>query len=233
MVSFMVKYKNILLITTIVFFLGSLGFVGAGVLREEYGPNAPAAMVGGHKIKLKDVESAYRLAERRMRESGQEQDEAAAKKLRQEVLQALVTEEILSQAAKTYGLGVSDMEIAYAIRRSFSPEGGPFNKQAYTWVVRNQFGMNPAQYEETLRKQQLAAKFQNALVLSAKVTAQEAAFLLPPSDAKSADANMIALMQIKAQSLADAFIQQFNAQNKVEVKQQETQQDRMRLFSEE
>jgi hypothetical protein len=236
MISFLIKYKNVFLILTILFFLGSLGFVGAGVFMEEYGPNAAVAYVGKTKIKVKDYENSLRLAERAMREQGTDADEDAVKKLRQEVLQALINEESMAQSAAKYGLGVSDIEIGYTVRNMFS-NNGLFNKQAYVWLVRNQFGMNPSTYEAMLRKQKLAAKFQNALILSAKVTMQEAAFFAPerakeqPRAKKGAkqqqseepkttsDAIALILMETKAQSLADSFTRQFNARETVEVKQ--------------
>ena len=37
MISFFVKFKNIILIAIIACFLGSVGYVGVGALREEYG----------------------------------------------------------------------------------------------------------------------------------------------------------------------------------------------------
>ena len=225
MYSFMIKYKNIFLIATIGLFVGSLGFVGAGVFVEEYGPNAAIAQVGKTKIKARDFESAYRLAERNQREQRREQEQeeetderADAKKLRQEVLQAMITQESMVQSAKKYGLGVSDLEIGYDIRNQFSQDG-LFNKQAYTYVVRNHYGMTPVQYEDMMLRQKLAGKFQNLLILSAKVTPQEAAMMIPKDmEAQAAD-DM--LTRIKAQSLADAFTRQFNEQEKVEVKHQD------------
>ena len=225
MYSFMIKYKNIFLIATIGLFVGSLGFVGAGVFVEEYGPNAAIAYVGKAKIKVRDFESSYRLAERNQREQqrGLEQEEETdeqgnAKKLRQEVLQAMIAQESMVQSAQKYGLGVSDLEIGYDIRKQFS-EGGLFNKQAYTYVVRNQFGMTPVQYEEHMRMQKLAQKFQNLLILSAKITPQEAAMMIP-KDMSGQEADDM-LTRIKAQSLADAFTRQFNEQERVEVKHQD------------
>jgi hypothetical protein len=237
MVSFMIKYKNILLIATVLFFIGSLGFVGANVFMEEYGPNTAIAYVGNAKIKFKDFENAYRAAERRQHEAAPpaEEDENtgdAERKLRQEVLQAIITEESLAQSARKYGIGVSDLEIAYDIKNTFS-DNGLFNKKAYVWIVRNQLGMNPEQYEAALLKQKMANKFQNALILSAKLTPQEAEFMLPKTEepkkgAKSqslpgpdADAAAIVLMQFKAQALADSFTRQFNARERVELKHQD------------
>lgn len=223
MVSFMVKYKNILLAVTILFFVGSLGFLGVGTFMEQFGPNAAIAIVGDKKITLQDFETAYRHAERNMRESGQELDNDAPRRLRQEVLQTLINEESLSQSARKYGIGVSDIEVGYDIRESFAHEG-MFDKKVYVWLVRNKMGMNPAQYEELIKKQKMASKFQNMLILSSKATPQEAAFFLADekpakgAPAPDADSTALAIMEIKAQSLANSFTQQFNAEEKIELK---------------
>jgi hypothetical protein len=231
--SFFIKYKNIFVIFTVLIFVGSLGFVGAGVFMEEYGPNSALAIVGKNKIKVKDFEARYEIVKNNLRESDQEYDEAAQTKLKQQVIQTMISEESMAQSALKYGVGVCDKEIAYSIRTSFSLDG-LFNKEAYVWTVRNRLGMNPSDYEAMLKKQILAAKFQNMLILGAKVSPQEAAFFAdaqrgtdkdkskesdknetPQTDA---DAVNIAVLQLKAQSLADEFAKQFNSRERVELK---------------
>jgi hypothetical protein len=229
--SFFIKYKNLFVIITVLIFLGSLGFVGAGVFMEEYGPNAALAVVGDSKIKVKDFEARYKIAESNLRASDQEYDENAQAKLKQEVIQSIISEESMAQSALKYGIGVSDMEIAYSIKNSFASEGGLFNKKAYVWMVRNRLGMNPSDYENMLKKQTLAAKFQNMLILGAQVSPQEAAFFMPaPAQTDKnkkgknaepqpdASAVNMAVLQLKAQSLADEFAKQFNARERVEIK---------------
>jgi hypothetical protein len=216
MTSFMIKYKNLFLALTILFFLGSLGLVGAGVFMEEYGPNAPVATVGKGIIKIKDFDRAYKTAEQTLRQSGQEITEDAPFKLRQEVLQALINEESLSQAAQAYGLGVSDMEIGHNIRQSFS-ENGLFNKDAYIWVVRNNLGLNPADYEALFKKQKMAEKFQSILILAAAAAPQEAQFFM--EGAAQEEAARLALLELKAQALMNSFTDAFNAGEKIEIRE--------------
>jgi len=234
MISFFTKYKNIFLVLTVVFFIGSLGFVGAGVFMEEYGPNSAIAKVGEVKIKYRDYSNAVSLMERQARSSDKEYTEETSKKIEKEVLQSLINQESLSQAAKQFGIGVSDAEIGYAIKNSeLFGKNGLFTKKAYIWIVRNNFGMNPAQYEETLKKQKLAEKFQNMIVLSAKVTPQELEFLQQTqvkkiaADQKSKDAFALAALELKAQSLMDKYTDQFTAQNHIEIfkKEQTTTQE--------
>ncbi|MDR0953135.1 MAG: SurA N-terminal domain-containing protein [Elusimicrobiota bacterium] len=223
MISFLIKYKNVFLILTIVFFLGSLGFVGAGVFMEEYGPNAAVAKIGKGKIKYKDYTTAVNLMDRQMR--GEDNyNENTLKQIKQQVLQTMINEESLAQSAAKFGMGVSDLEIAYTIRNSpLFNKNGLFNKTAYVWLVRNNFGMNPAEYENTLSKQKLAAKFQNVLILSAKTTPQEVKMLYKSQGKKDAeidknlDAMALAAMEIKAQALANQFTRQFNETETVEI----------------
>lgn len=226
MFDFFDKYKNPILIITVLFFVGSLGFVGAGVFMEEYGPNAAIAKVGSQKIKYRDFSRYFDLALKNA-QSEQEFDEAAEKQLRQEVLQSMISEITLAQAAKQAGLGVSDIEIGYTIKSNFN-EGNTFRKEDYVWIVRNTYGLNPADYEEQLKQQKLSSKYKNMLILAAKVTPQEEQILKAETDkVLSADkkanednkntqaALTLAAIQLKAQDLLKSYSDKFNAENKV------------------
>ncbi len=225
MISFLIKYKRLFLLITVGFFLGSLGFVGAGVFMEEYGPNAAIAKIGDVKIKYKDYSTAVNNIERELRKSAEkEYTDEMAKEVRKEILQNMVNEASLALAAKKFGLGVSDLEVAYVIKNSpIFNNNGMFNKKAYVWVVRNQFGMNPGQYEQSLKDQKAAAKFQNMIILSAKVTPKEVEFLSKADKNTAADYKKdkekftLAAVQLKAQALMDKFTQQFNSIEDIEV----------------
>lgn len=231
MVSFMIKHKNLLLLLTVLFFVGSLGFVGAGVFIEEYGPNAAIAKVGDTKIKYKDYLQAVNLVDREARNS-EKYTEESINQIKQEVLQQMINEESLSQAANAFGIGTSDMEIGYTIQNSpLFNKGGLFNKKAYVWIVRNTFNMNPAQYEENLKKQKLAAKFQNLIILSAKVPQQELEMLYKAEGKnakeieKNKDAFALAAVQLKAQSLMNKYTDGFNAKGNIQVFDKSEQQN--------
>ena len=234
MISILNKYKNPILIITILFFVGSLGFVGAGVFMEEYGPNAAIAKVDGESIKYKDFLRNVDLASQEARNE-EDFDENAEKALRQQVLQSMITQLSLAQAAEKFGIGVSDVEIGYAIKTApVFNAGGAFNKDAYIWVVRNQFHMNPAEYEAQLKRERLASKFQNTLILAAKVTPQEEKLLKAETDKalakdkkgkkaskkdeESANAALaLAAAQLKAQDLLAAYSDRVNADGKIRI----------------
>ncbi len=230
MFDFFNKYKNPILIITVLFFLGSLGFVGAGVFIEEYGPNAAIAKVGNQKIKYRNFNRYVDLAIKNAQDE-QDLDEAKEKQLRQEVLQSMISEITLAQAAKQAGLGVSDVEIGYTIKSNFSDSSG-FRKDEYIWIVRNTYGLNPAEYEEQLKQQKLSSKYKDLLILAAKVTPQEEQILKAETDkvmstdkkgnkkSEEDDKNTqaaltLAAIQLKAQDLLKSYSDKFNAENKV------------------
>ena len=228
MFDFFNKYKNPILILTVLFFVGSLGFVGAGVFMEEYGPNAPIAKVGNQKIKYRDFARYVDLALKNA-QSEQDFDAEAEKQLRQEVLQSMISEITLAQAAKEAGLGVSDMEIGYTIKTNFH-DGAGFSKDNYIWVIRNTYGLNPADYEAQVKQQKLSSKYKNLLILAAKVTPQEEQLLKAETDKilaadknkksqednKNAQAALaLAAIQLKAQDLLKSYSDKFNAENKI------------------
>jgi hypothetical protein len=225
MISFFIKHTRFFLWLTLIFFLGSLGLVGASIFSQEYGYNSAVAKVGEVKIKRKTFESAFKIVEAEILKQGKEEyNEELRRSVRARTLQEMINEECLALAAQNTKIGVCDMEIAYEIKNSPAFGGrGAFSKRNYFWVVRNVFSMTPAEYEKDLKKKKLAAKFQNMLVLSAKATPQESE-MFAKSDAalekafkKDKNGFALALIQIKAQALMDKFTQQFNGENDVKV----------------
>lgn len=208
MISFFVKYRNPILITTVVIFLISIGVLGAGVVSEQYGANAVVAKVGKEKIKYSAVINAYNNVKQRYIDEGKEITEEQDKQLRQEILQSLISESALSQAAEDLGLGSSKMEVAYSIKTSplFAPNG-EFNKNAYVYVVRNQFHVNPGEFEEDLGKKILNQKLRRVMSFCSLPTSVEKKILT--AGAGLTDENKEALekylFEIKAASFAAAF----------------------------
>ncbi|MCR5504218.1 MAG: SurA N-terminal domain-containing protein, partial [Elusimicrobiaceae bacterium] len=75
MISFFIKYRNPILITTIVIFLGSIGILGAGIVADQYGTNAVLATVGKEKIRYKDFINTYEMVRQRYIDEGKELSE--------------------------------------------------------------------------------------------------------------------------------------------------------------
>ena len=125
MISFFIKYRNPILITTVVIFLASIGILGAGVVADQYGANAVLAKVGDVKVKYKTFLTAYEMARQQYIDEGKELTDEQDKQLKQEIVQSLIMQEALSQAAEDIGLGTSKAEVAYIINNNpaFAPNG--------------------------------------------------------------------------------------------------------------
>ena len=220
MISFFIKYRNPILITTVVIFLASLGVLGAGVVADQYGLNAVLAKVGNAKVKYKNFANTYDMARRQYINEGKELTEEEDKQLKQEIVQSLIMQEALSQAAEDFYIGTSKAEVAYMIKNMpiFAP-GGQFSKNAYIYVVRNQFHVNPAEFEDNLKKQISVQKFQRVLALTALPTSFEKAILAKEAALKEEEKQALEsyMIQLKAGSFASAFSDALNAKYKTTI----------------
>lgn len=219
MISLLIKYRNPILITTVLIFLLSIGILGAGIVADQYGANAVVAKVGNAKIKYISVINAYNIVKQRYIDEGKEITEEQDKQLKQEILQSLISEEALSQAAEDMGIGSSRMEVAYAIKTApmFAPNG-EFNKNAYVYVVRNQFHVNPAEFENNLSKRFKVQKLRSILGFCSILTSLEKETLIKGTskDLKAEDKKAIEnyLFDMKAASLGAAFSDALNAKHR-------------------
>ena len=150
-------------------------------------------------------------------------DENLSNALRQQALSALISEEVLNQAAKESGMAVSDYEVAWDIR--FSPQfnqDGQFNKTAYEYAVRRQLGVSPAEFEEQIRRSKLADRFRMGLYSLYKLTPEETrfAYRTQHGNMKNFDKNKKdferQLFETKMETAQRAFFDDFN--NRVEIK---------------
>ena len=223
MISFFIKYRNPILITTVVIFLASIGILGAGIVADQYGANAVLAKVGNTKIKYRTFLTNYDMARQQYINEGKELTEEQDKQLKQEIVQSLIMQEALSQAAEDIDIGTSKAEVAYIIKSNpaFAPNG-EFNKNAYIYVVRNQYHVNPAEFEDNLRKQISVQKFKRVLALSALPTSFEKAILTKGSALKDEEKQALEsyMMQLKANSFAMAFSDALNAKHKSSIDMQ-------------
>ena len=218
MISFFIKYRNPILITTVLIFLLSIGILGAGAVADQYGANAVVAKVGKTKIKYTTVMNAYNIVRQKYIDEGKEITEEEDKKLKQEILQGLISEEALNQAAQDLGIGSSKAEVAYAIKTApiFAPNG-EFNKNAYIYVVRNQFHVNPAEFEDNLNKRLKVQKLRRVLGFCSVPTTVEKDILtklIPNVAEESKQALENYFFEMKAVSFGAAFSDALNAKHR-------------------
>lgn len=216
MISFLIKYKKIILIITLAFFLGSIVYLGANAYSRSGGAQI-AAKVGSHTISNRQL---YRVTEdqaRLLRNQGIDVDEQILALLRQQLLAALIGEEVLNQAAHKAEIEVSDYEIAYDIRRSpLFNQGGQFNKTAYENNIRRVAHMSPAEFEEQLRRGKESDRFRTVLYSHYKLTPAEIqhAYQEQHGNLKNFDQNKkdfaTQLLDTKMETAQQAFFDRFN-----------------------
>lgn len=222
MISFLIKYKKAILIITLGFFIGSIAYIGLDSYQRGSFKDT-AAIVGDAKITFRNLFKAAEAQARVHRNNGVEIDENMMKGLNQEVLNGLISEEILNQAAQEFGLAVADYEIALDIHSSAQfNQDGQFNKTAYEYAVKHQLGVTPAQFEEQVRRSKLADRFRMALYSIYKLTPEEVrfAYLTQNGNMKNFEKNKKdfekQLFETKMQTAQQAFFDDFN--NRVEIR---------------
>ena len=222
MISFLIKYKKSILIITLAFFIGSIVYLGLDSYRQG-AFSTTAASVGGTDISYRTL---YKMSEDRasmLRNQGVDVDENLMKFITQQTLSALISEEVLNQAAQNIGLHVADYEIAYDIQTA--PQfnaGGQFNRIAYEYALKHSLGMTPVEFETQLRKTKLADRFRGVLYSHYKLTPEEIkySYKIQNGNMKDFEKNKedfaSALLDTKMETAQQAFFDQFN--NEVEIK---------------
>ncbi len=222
MISFLIKYKKSILIITLAFFIGSIGYIGLDSYRRgTFSSNV--ADVGSAPITYRTLYKAAEAQARVLRNNGVDVDEDMMKIINQQTLSALISEEVLNQAAKEFGMAVADYEVAFDIHSSpqFN-QNGQFNKTAYEYAVRHQLGVTPAQFEEQIRRSKLSDRFRMALFSIYKLTPEEVRFAYQTQNGnmkdfdKNKDAFERQLFETKMETAQQAFLDDFN--NRVEIR---------------
>ncbi len=229
MISFLIKYKRSILIITLAFFIGSIAYIGLDSYRRGTF-NENVAVVGSTPITYRTLYKASEAQARLLRNNGVDIDEDLNKYLNQQTLNALISEEVLNQAAREFGMNISDYEIAMDIHSSPAfNQNGQFNKTAYEYAVRHQLGVTPAQFEEQIRRSKLADRFRMGLYSFYKLTPEEIRFAyqtqhgnLKNFDKDKKDFER-QLFETKMETAQQAFFDDFN--NRVEIKTYLNQQD--------
>ena len=221
MISFLIKHKKSILIVTLVFFLGSIVYLGLDAYsRTNY--SLTAAKVGSATISMRDLDRTTENAAQNLRNQGIDLDEETLKALRQQMLQTLIGEEVVTQAATKAGLHTSDYEVASAIASvPYFTANGHFDKQIYTYHLKR-MGLTPAEFEEQLRRSSLGTNFRRLLAQHYKLTPKEIEQVYQVQhgnlekfgEDKKDFANQ--LLENKMESGAKAFEEQFN--NSVDIK---------------
>lgn len=174
MIRFLSRYRKPIFVSIIIVFLLGI-FVGlGGYFFSSRDTSEAVAEVAGVKIPYATFLLQTNRIFDRMREQGTDVTEETQKRVRQEVLQEMIVEELLAQKAAEMGLVVTDLELASEIHHTQAfQRNGAFEQRAYFEAVRSHFNMTPRQYEDMRRKSMLALKLRQFVFLSAKLTPAE------------------------------------------------------------
>lgn len=176
MIRFFSRYRKPIFISIIILFMAGI-FVGLGsYFFASSDVSQAVAEVGGTKLSyLRFVGQTNRILDN-MRDKGTEVTDDVRARVKQEVLQEMIIEELLFQQAMKLGLQVTDLELASEIHHTPAfQRSGAFNQGAYIEAIRYLFSMNPSQYEEMRRRSLAALKLRQFVFLAAKLTPAEVA----------------------------------------------------------
>jgi hypothetical protein len=159
----------------VLFFFIILSFVFWGVGRVDKGQNAGfVAEVGSDKITDQDFWRTYENMERYYRDIYKDKfDEAMQKKLKANVLDTLVDNQVLLDAAQKQGIVVSDAELDEAIRHEPAfMRNGAFDSQVYENRLRN-MRLTPKTFESVRRRELIVEKMRRMIETVAYIPAEE------------------------------------------------------------
>ncbi len=134
-----------------------------------------AATVNGHVLPMSSfrVQYANSFRTRSMFSPGFTAEQARDEGLDQQVLDRMVTTELLAQAAEDRGLLVTDEEVADTIQKRFFEKGKPFDVEEYKRIVNGLYNTSEARFEEQLRRELMAQRMEALLGDSAHVSERE------------------------------------------------------------
>lgn len=156
--------KGILVLVILSFaFAGVSSYLGSTT-------DVPAAEVNGDKITKAELEQAYQSERSRMEQQLGEMfaalsaDEKYLQSIKQSVLERLVADKLVDQAAKAMGLRVSDEQIVAAMRAepAFQTDG-KFDNDRYQAILR-QLGYQPQTFRDMMRVDMTRRQLTAALV---------------------------------------------------------------------
>ncbi len=142
-------------------------------------PNA-AAVVNGDEIPLRDFQQAFRQRQQAMEQQRAQLDPAAfdEERLKGDVLESLVRQQLILQATRNLGLRVGDDALAANIAQNPRFQtNGQFDRGRFEAMV-NQMGYSPEGFAIQLRTQLMTEQLIGAIVDTVRLPAREADALI-------------------------------------------------------
>lgn len=183
MISFLRKHRKSIFVATISVFLSGT-FVGlGGFYFTSRDTDGAVARIGANKIPAQRLLLRVNQYADALREKGTEVDDAMMSRLKREMLNDMMIEEMMALKADELGLKVTNDELSRDIRATpaFQREGR-FDQELYFRQVRAIFRENPQEYERSRRKAIKSGRLKQLLYRMSK---------LPPAEVDAAYAQVL------------------------------------------
>ncbi|MDD5303828.1 MAG: SurA N-terminal domain-containing protein [Elusimicrobia bacterium] len=183
MISFLRRHQKSIFVATISVFLSG-SFVGLGGFYFTSRDNDGAvARIGGNKIPAQRLLQRVNQYADALRAKGTEVDDAMMSRLKHEMLNDMMIEEMMAIKADELGLKVTNDELSRDIRATPAfQRDGQFDQDVYFRQVRAIFRETPQEYERSRRKAIKSGRLKQLIYRMAKV---------PPAEADAAYAQVL------------------------------------------
>lgn len=211
MISFLRRHQKSIFVATISVFLSG-SFVGLGGFYFTSRDNDGAvARIGGNKIPAQKLLLRVNQYADALRQKGTEVDDAMMSRLKHEMLNDMMIEEMMAIKADELGLKVTNDELSRDIRATPAfHRDGQFDQDVYFRQVRAIFRETPQEYENSRRKSIKSGRLKQLIYRMAKV---------PPAEAEQAYAQVLKSAPKKgaAKITKEAVAQNLQQQRAVEL----------------
>lgn len=183
MISFLRKHRKSIFVATISVFLSGT-FVGlGGFYFTSRDTDGAVARIGATKIPAQRLLIRVNQYAEALREKGTEVDDAMMSRLKREMLNDMMIEEMMALKADELGLKVTNDELSRDIRATPAfQRDGRFDQELYFRQVRAIFRENPQEYERSRRKAIKSGRLKQLIYRMAK---------LPPAEVDAAYAAVL------------------------------------------
>jgi hypothetical protein len=174
MISFLRRHQKSIFVATISVFLSG-SFVGLGGFYFTSRDNDGAvARIGANKIPAQKLLLRVNQYADALRAKGTEVDDAMMSRLKREMLNDMMIEEMMAIKADELGLKVTNEELSRDIRATPAfQRGGQFDQDVYFQQVRAIFRETPQEYERSRRKSIKSGRLKQLIYRMAKVPPAE------------------------------------------------------------
>jgi len=211
MISFLRRHQKGVFAATISVFLSSI-FVGlGGFYFTDRDNDGAVARIGKNKIPAQRLLLRVHQYADALRAKGTEVDDAMMSRLKREMLNDMMIEEMMALKADELGLKVTNDELSRDIRATPAfHRDGQFDQDVYFRQVRALFRENPQEYERSRRKAIKSGRLKQLIYRMSKV---------PPSEVDAAYAQVVKSTPKKdaAKITKEAVAQSLQQQRAVEL----------------